>query len=136
MTYKVTFNSGNTYSVKNSQLTTSFSRNKVTFDSDNNYSVKNFQPPKYKTSFAYNLEIMPQNLDELFDVQISGNNDKYVLMYDAALGKWRDVNPDEVLNAAASTEITQPGFVGYATAFLNRVDIDLDDRIDLDAGSF
>jgi hypothetical protein len=57
-------------------------------------------------------------------------------MYDAASGKWRDRNPDEVLNAAASTETTQPGFVGYATAFLDRVDIDLDDRIDLDAGTF
>jgi hypothetical protein len=57
-------------------------------------------------------------------------------MFDSASEKWRNVNPDEVLNAAASTETSQPGLVGYATAFLDRVDIDLDDRIDLDAGSF
>lgn len=109
---------------------------KVTFTSNNNYSAKLSQPSNYKTSLVTKIEIMPQTLDELADVEISGTNDKYVLMYDAASGKWKDVNPDEVLNAAASTETTQPGFVGYATAFLDRVDIDLDDRIDLDAGGF
>jgi hypothetical protein len=109
---------------------------KVTFSSGNNYSVKLSQPTNYKTTLGFNVEIMPQNLDELSDVEISGNNDKYVLMYDAATGKWKDRNPDEVLNAAASTETTQPGLVGYATAFLDRVDIDLDDRINLDAGGF
>lgn len=109
---------------------------KVTFSSGNNYSAKLSQPSNYKTSLSYNIEIMPQNLDELTDVEISGNNDKYVLMYDAASGKWKDRNPDEVLNAAASTETTQPGLVGFATAFLDRIDIDLDDRIDLDAGGF
>jgi len=109
---------------------------KVSVSSGNNYSVKLSQPTNYKTTLGFKLEIMPQNLDELTDVEISGNNDKYVLMYDAASGKWRDRNPDEVLNAAAATETTQPGLVGYATAFLDRVDIDLDDRIDLDAGGF
>jgi uncharacterized Zn finger protein len=108
---------------------------KVTFSSGNNYSTKLSQPSNYKTSFSYNI-VMPQNLDELTDVEISGNNDKYVLMYDAASGKWKDRNPDEVLNAAASTETIQPGLVGFATAFLDRIDIDLDDRIDLDAGGF
>jgi len=46
------------------------------------------------------------------------------------------VNPDEVLNAAAGTETIQPGLVGYATTFLNRMDIDLDNKIDVDAGTF
>lgn len=109
---------------------------KVTFLQGDSYSVKLSKPSGYKVNQTYTLEIMPQTLDELSDVQISGSNDKYVLMYDAASGKWKDVNPDEVLNAAASTETTQPGLVGYATAFLDRVDIDLDDRIDLDAGGF
>jgi hypothetical protein len=109
---------------------------KVTFSSGNNYSAKLSQPVKYKASVSYTLEVMPQYLDELTDVEISGNNDKYVLMYDASTAKWRDVNPDEVLNAAAATETTQPGLVGFATAFLDRVDADLDDRIDLDAGTF
>lgn len=109
---------------------------KVTYSTTNNYSVKVSQPKNEKVNYSYTIEIMPQNLNELSDVQVSGNKDKYVLMYDASSGKWKDVNPDEVLNAAAATETTQPGFVGYATAFLDRVDIDLDDRIDLDAGSF
>lgn len=108
---------------------------KVTFNSGNNYSVKLSQPTNYKASISYRL-VMPQNLDELEDIDTSGNNDKYVLMYDSSTGKWKGVNPDEVLNAAASTELTQPGLVGFATAFLDRVDIDLDDRIDLDAGTF
>lgn len=109
---------------------------KVSTSSGNNYSVKLSQPFNYKTTLVTQVEIMPQNLNELADVEISGTNDKYVLMYDATSGKWKDVNPDTVLNAAAATETTQPGLVGYATAFLDRVDIDLDDRIDLDAGGF
>lgn len=109
---------------------------KVSVSSGNNYSVKFSQPINYKTSLGFKLEIMPQSLNQLTDVEISGNNDQYVLMYDAASSKWKDVNPDAVLNAAASTETTQPGFVGYATAFLDTLDVDLDDRIDLDAGSF
>ena len=99
------------------------------------YNVKLSQQ-NYKATLSSTIEITPRLLSELYDVEISGNNDKFVLMYDSTSGKWRDVNPDEVLNAAASTETTQPGFVGYATAFLNRLDTDLDNNIDLDAGTF
>ena len=76
---------------------------------------------------------MPVNLDELTDVEISGNNDKYVLMYDATSGKWRDVNPDQVLSASSNTETTQPGLPGD---FVKTLDVDLDNKIDLDAGTF
>lgn len=76
---------------------------------------------------------MSQNLDELVDVEISGNNDKYVLMYDASSGKWKDVNPDVVLSAASNTETTQPGL---PNDFINTLDVDLDDKINLDAGTF
>lgn len=106
---------------------------KVTFNSGNNYSVKHSSQLKYKASLIAKLEIMPQNLDELTDVEISGNNDKYVLMYDAASGKWRDVNPDMVLSASSSTETTQPGLPGD---FVNTLDTNLDNKIDLDAGTF
>lgn len=105
---------------------------KVTFTSGNNFSVKLSQPLNYKTSLSYQIEIMPQTLDDLTDVEISGTNDKYVLMYDATTGKWRDRNPDEVLSAA-TTEPVQPGL---PADFENQLDIDLDDRIDLDAGGF
>lgn len=105
---------------------------KVTFTSGNNYSAKLSQPKDYKTSLVNKIEIMPQNLDELADVEISGNNDKYVLMYDAASGKWKDVNPDEVLSAATN----EPNQPGLPADFENQLDIDLDNKIDLDAGGF
>ena len=98
------------------------------------YNVRLSQSPSFKVvSLLPTIEIMPTNLDELVDVEISGNNDKYVLMYDAASGKWRDVNPDQVLSAASNTETTQPGL---PNDFINTLDVDLDDKIDLDAGTF
>jgi hypothetical protein len=106
---------------------------KVVFNSSNNYSVKSSAPIKPKVIFASTFEIMPQFLDELSDVEISGNNDKYVLMYDAPTGKWKDRNPDVVLSAASNTETTQPGLPGD---FVNTLDVDLDNKIDLDAGTF
>jgi hypothetical protein len=106
---------------------------KVSVSSPYNFSVKTTKPINYKTSLSYNIEIMPQNLDELFDVEISGSNDKYVLMYDAATNKWRDVNPDVVLSAASNTETIQPGLPGD---FVSTLDVDLDNKIDLDAGTF
>lgn len=105
---------------------------KVSVSSGNNYSVKFSQPSNYKADLSYQIELMPQTLDELTDVEISGNNDKYVLMYDAVSGKWKDSNPDEVLSAAA----TEPNQPGLPADFENQLDIDLDDRIDLDAGTF
>lgn len=106
---------------------------KVVFSSNYNYSVKSSQPLNLKTSLGNTIELlMPVNLDELNDVQISGNNDKYVLMYDASDGKWKDVNPDEVLSAAT----TEPISPGLPSDFENQLDIDLDNRIDLDAGTF
>ena len=98
------------------------------------YNVRLSQSPSFKVvSLIPTIEIMPVNLDELTDVEISGNNDKYVLMYDATSGKWRDVNPDQVLSASSNTETTQPGL---PNDFINTLDVDLDDKIDLDAGTF
>ena len=105
---------------------------KVSLSSPYNFSVKSSKPNNYKTSLSYNIEIMPQKLDDLTDVEISGNNDKYVLMYDASTNKWRDVNPDSVVSAAA-TEPIQPGL---PVDFVNTLDVDLDNKIDLDAGTF
>ena len=105
---------------------------KVTVSLGNNYSVKLSSPKKYKVSQAYTIEIMPQYLNQLVDVQITGTPDKYVLMYDSASAKWRNVNPDEVLSAA----VTDPISPGLPSDFENQLDIDLDNRIDLDAGNF
>ena len=105
---------------------------KVAVSSGNNYSIKVEKPSNYKANLSYQIEIMPQNLNELSDVEISGNNDKYVLMYDATSGKWIDVNPDQILSAAA----TEPISPGLPADFENQLDIDLDNKIDLDAGIF
>lgn len=76
--------------------------------------------------------IMARTLEELLDVDSSNKNDKYVIMYDATTKKYKTVNPDEVLSSA-TTEPIQPGLPGD---FTNQLDVDLDNRIDLDAGSF
>ena len=106
---------------------------KVSVSSGYNYSIKTSVPIKPKVTFGSTFEIMPQFLDELTDVEISGTNDKYVLMYDAPSGKWKDRNPDLVLSAASNTETTQPGL---PNDFINTLDVDLYDKIDLDAGTF
>jgi hypothetical protein len=95
-----------------------------------------FTPEQYSISVARGA--VAENLSNLNDVLVSdlGNKDQYVLVYDASLQKYKLVNPDVILNSAASTETNQPGLVGYATAFINRLDTDLDDKIDIDAGTF
>ena len=70
------------------------------------------------------------------DIDATDMKDKYVLMYDANIQRIKFVNPDEVLNAAAETETTQPGLVGFTTSFLNKLDINLDNKIDIDGGQF
>jgi hypothetical protein len=70
---------------------------------------------------------------DLIDFDGSNVNDKYVLMYDSSTQKYKMVNPDTVLSAASSTETIQPGL---PADFENVLDDDLDNRIDLDAGSF
>lgn len=91
-------------------------------------------------SFSVSVEraIVADRLSDLSDVNVTdlGNKDQYVLVYDASQQKYKLVNPDVVLNSAASTETNQPGLVGYATAFIDRMDVDLDNKIDLDAGTF
>lgn len=78
---------------------------------------------------------IPQNLVELKDVNISLANKKknYVLVYDSVSNKFTLVDPDVVLSAAADINSDQPGL---PADFLNTLDVDLDDRIDVDAGNF
>jgi hypothetical protein len=54
-------------------------------------------------------------------------------MYNATTQKYEFVNPDKVLSSSATTETIQPGL---PADFKNVLDVDLDNRIDLDAGSF
>ena len=88
--------------------------------------------PKVKATVASGV-IMARTLDELLDVDVTGVGDKFVIMYNATTGKYTAVNPDVVLSAASNTETTQPGL---PQNFIDTLDVDLDDKIDLDAGGF
>lgn len=79
--------------------------------------------------------VVPQNLSELEDVDINALNkkDKYVFVYNASTNKYTLVNPDDILSAAASEETTQPGL---PEDFINKLDMELDNLIDVDAGQF
>jgi beta-lactamase class A len=98
----------------------------------NRIIVKTKSTKKTKATVASGI-IMARTLDELLDVDVSGVKDKYVIVYDSNTRKYTAVNPDEVLSAASNTETTQPGL---PNDFVNTLDVDLDDRIDLDAGTF
>lgn len=73
------------------------------------------------------------SFSDLVDLDQSNKNDKYVMMYDAQTKKIRFANPDEVLSASSTLENIQPGL---PSDFINTLDIDLDNKIDLDAGEF
>ena len=89
----------------------------------NNQSIK---------STVISNAVMAKNLEELLDVDVSGVSDKYLIMYDASSQKYIAVNPDEVLSAA----VQEPTSPGLPSDFKDQLDNDLDDRIDLDGGSF
>lgn len=77
---------------------------------------------------------------DLTDVSINQNNldatrTNYVVVYDNTIGAFKLVDPDQVLIAAASS-IGNVGYVGLPTAFISQLDQDLDQKIDLDGGSF
>ena len=89
-------------------------------------------------SSTLDVEVLSQvanRFSDLADVDTDGVSDKYVVMYDATTQTYKLVNPDAVLNASV-TETVQPGLVGYASTFLNELDTGLDNRIDVDAGTF
>ena len=87
-----------------------------------------------------------ERLSELSDVNITNltsNTNRFVLVYDAPSSSFKFVNPDEVIDAAVGSG-TVPGgapaagglsadSLGYIE---NEMDDRLDNKIDLDAGTF
>jgi len=88
---------------------------------------------KVKATVASGV-IMARTLDELLDVDVTGVQDNYVIMYNASTQKYTAVNPDDVLTSAV-TDPTSPGIPGE---FINALDTDLsrEDNRDIDAGAF
>jgi hypothetical protein len=99
------------------------------------YNVKINHQQSFKVTTLIGGVQVPAKLQDLLDVDITETDkkNKYVLMYDSTTGEYKLVNPDEVLSAASNTETTQPGLPGD---FVNTLDVDLDNKIDLDAGTF
>ena len=82
------------------------------------------------------------NLRDILDIQSAnldsgtGAGDKFVLTFDAATNKFVFVNPDAVIDAAVGAGTTFPAPAGISTAAIDYLDTALDDKIDLDAGTF
>ena len=75
--------------------------------------------------------VVAENLSELADVSVSNlpGSDKFVLAYNATSAKFELIPADTVLtNAAADADLPD--------SFVNQLDVDLDNKIDLDGGSF
>lgn len=90
------------------------------------------------TDFSYSVSVartvVAENFADLADVNTSNlsGKDKYVVQYNARTQKFELVNPDKVLSDAT----TMSDGPGLPSDFLDQLDTDLDDRIDMDAGSF
>jgi len=75
--------------------------------------------------------VVAEFLSDLADVSVSNlsSKDKYVLTYNATLRKYTLVTADQVLQTAAEdAELPQE--------FVDQLDVELDDKIDVDAGEF
>lgn len=105
---------------------------KVTVSTQNSISVKQ-SSTKIRIQTISGGTLVPAKFSDLTDYNSSGLADKYIIMYDSATQQYIPVNPDTVLSAASNTELTQPGL---PNDFVNTLDVDLDDKIDLDAGTF
>ena len=75
------------------------------------------------------------NLRDLGDVVSSNlgeNTNKSVLSFDYSTGKFVFLSPDEIVDSA----VADTPNVGLSTSSINYLDQALDDKIDLDAGTF
>ena len=76
-------------------------------------------------------------LGDLKNVDDSDKKDKYLIMFSELYNEYKAVNPDEVFKAAVSEELGgEPEQPGLPDEFLDQLDEDLDNRIDIDAGSY
>ena len=95
----------------------------------NAFNVRREATPESQVS--QEKTVVAENLSELADVSVSNlaGSDNYVLTYDATLQKFVLVPADNVLSSAVEDD-------QLPTDFINQLDTDLDDKIDLDGGTF
>lgn len=96
----------------------------------NSYSVRLQSSPSFKVQVSAEASSVASSLSQLEDFNASGVQDKYLVMYDASTQKYITVDPDVVLSSAVTTNN------GLPQDFINQLDVDLDNKIDLDAGTF
>jgi len=91
----------------------------IRLNSANNYTVT-----QEKT-------VVAEFLSDLADVSVSDlpSKDNYVLTYNASLSKYELVPADQVLQSAASDS-------SIPDEFVTQLDVQLDNKVDLDAGGF
>lgn len=127
--YKVTSSSGGTQiQLKYSKLNDKYL---VIYD-EATYNTKLKSEYKYKVTASSGGIQVPAKFGDLDDYNPTNLNDRYLIMYDAATQTYIPVNPDEILSAA----ITDPISPGLPANFQNQLSVDLDNKIDLDAGTF
>ena len=102
---------------------------KVT-QSTSSYSVKIQAPIKFNVQVTGEAGSVAGSLTDLDDFDPSGVQNNYIVMYNAATQKYVTVDPDVVLSSAVTTNN------GLPQDFIDKLDVDLDDKIDLDAGTF
>lgn len=72
---------------------------------------------------------VPANFGDLSNFDESNIQNNGIIMYDASIQKYVIVSPDDVLLKSVSDQ-------SLPTEFTDQLDVDLDNRINLDAGSF
>jgi hypothetical protein len=102
---------------------------KVT-QSTSSYSVKIQAPIKFNVQVTGEAGSVAGSLTDLDDFDPSGVQNNYIVMYNASLQKYVTVDPDVILSSAVATNN------GLPQDFINKLDVDLDNKIDLDAGTF
>jgi hypothetical protein len=109
----------------------------VTMSYNNEIDVTLESATNTQVSTSY---VVAESLEDLGNVDTSaldktGNTtNNYVMVWDASAQKYKFVNPDVVLNTAASeTESISPGL---PQPFIDALDVELDNLIDVDGGGF
>lgn len=103
------------------------------------YNVRLSSTPRFtvtrETTMASNYfqELVDVSVPDINKDTPNPNRANYVVVYDSILNKFVLVDPDTVLSAASAPTGPQPGL---PADFEQVLDVDLDDRIDLDAGTF
>ena len=109
---------------------------KVIFNNGDEYIVRLKSTSDQQFKAIQSEDVVANRFVDLTDVSIPSldpTKDNYAVVYDATIGKFKIVDPDAVLSAASTTSGPQPGL---PDDFIDTLDVDLDDRIDLDAGTF